>query len=516
VAESSSERAQRSYGSACPGCGAPVRFLSLGSTHAVCGYCHSTLVRDGESLTRIGKMAEVFDDFSPLQLMAQGKKNGLGFTVVGRLQFQYDEGRWTEWLCALDDGGAAWLSEDNGGFVWATASKSNTALPPADKWVVGKPFQINGKPFAIASVTQASLVAAQGELPKLPELGVPFTVVEARGTSGAAAEVVSIDYSSEPPQVSLGTPVLLDDLQLTGLKDAQAQGGSDRAVQSRHFNCPNCGSALEVKLAQTQSLSCPSCESLIDLSQGIGGELRHAIQDEPVQPLIPLGSQGTLVGRNWQVVGYQHRTGQEPDDPDETFGWEEYLLYNAKAGFAFLVDSTDGWSLVKPTTGSPTQLAGSPDVQYAGKRYQLLYRYKAETSYVAGEFYWQVKRGQQTVNSDYSDGGKLTLSSEQSGQEITWSAGHVVDHRTVAKAFDQEGRTDLFRRGDAQPLSSMLTNLDTSGTWTQITIWVIIVLVIVLMERCTNDCDPRVENCTSSTRSGGGSFGGYSSGGGHK
>ena len=63
---------QRSYQAPCPGCGAPVQFLSAQSTHAICAYCQSTVVRSGEKLARIGKMAELFDDHSPLQLMASG------------------------------------------------------------------------------------------------------------------------------------------------------------------------------------------------------------------------------------------------------------------------------------------------------------------------------------------------------------------------------------------------------------------------------------------------------------
>jgi hypothetical protein len=55
----------------CPGCGAPVEFRSAQSTHAVCSFCRSTVVRDGDTLARIGKMAELFDDHSPLQLMAR-------------------------------------------------------------------------------------------------------------------------------------------------------------------------------------------------------------------------------------------------------------------------------------------------------------------------------------------------------------------------------------------------------------------------------------------------------------
>ena len=61
---------QRYYRAPCPGCGAPVEFRSAQSTHAVCPYCQSTVVRQGDTLARTGKMAELFDDFSPLQLFA--------------------------------------------------------------------------------------------------------------------------------------------------------------------------------------------------------------------------------------------------------------------------------------------------------------------------------------------------------------------------------------------------------------------------------------------------------------
>ena len=89
---------QRYYRAPCPGCGAPVEFKSAQSTHAVCGYCQSTVVRSGDVLTRLGKMAELFDDHSPLQLFASGRINLDGaeqpFTLIGRLQFKSDAGVW--------------------------------------------------------------------------------------------------------------------------------------------------------------------------------------------------------------------------------------------------------------------------------------------------------------------------------------------------------------------------------------------------------------------------------------
>ena len=45
--------AQRHYRAPCPGCGAPVEFRSAQSTTAVCGYCQSTVVRQGEVLHNV-------------------------------------------------------------------------------------------------------------------------------------------------------------------------------------------------------------------------------------------------------------------------------------------------------------------------------------------------------------------------------------------------------------------------------------------------------------------------------
>ena len=117
-----------SYRAPCPGCGAPVEFQSAQSTHAVCAYCQSLVVRQGEVLQRIGKMAELFDDHSPLQLQSSGTWKGQAFTLVGRLQYRYGEGTWTEWHALLADGSSAWLAEDNGAYVFAV-----TQLPQAQQ-----------------------------------------------------------------------------------------------------------------------------------------------------------------------------------------------------------------------------------------------------------------------------------------------------------------------------------------------------------------------------------------------
>lgn len=482
-----------------------MEFRSAQSTHAVCGYCQSAVVRDGEVLKRLGKMAELFDDHSLLQLQAGGRWNGKPFTLVGQLQYGTSDARWTEWQVLFDDGGTAILSEDNGAYVFSRAAVLQRELPPASSFRVGATTALNGKTFQVASNDSVKLLSAQGELPKLPELGHPFAMVELRSADG---QVVSVDYGMAVAQATLGQAITLDELAMTGLREESA-----KSEKGRQFNCPNCGAPVAVTLQSSQSITCGACHALIDLSQGVGGELRHAIQDEPVRTLIPVGATGQLQGVLWQIVGFQHRMGAEPDDPDEHFGWDEYLLYNAKRGFCFLVDSTEGWSLVKPVTGAPALSPGGQDASYLGSRYKLKYSYRAETTYVEGEFYWQVQRGQKTFNRDFAKGASL-LSMEESPKEITWSLGSQVDSDSVAKAFGLQDRKALLKRSDAAPMASSRG----IGCVTLVVAIAVILILLALLGRCSN-CDPRVENCSSSSsgsRSSGGSYGGYSSGGGHK
>jgi hypothetical protein len=480
-----------------------VEFRAAQSTHAVCGYCQSTVVRQGDVLSRIGKMGELFDDHSPLQLFATGTYDKRHFTLIGRLQYKTAEGTWAEWNALFDDGSCGWLAEDNGAYVFTQPDTLQRNMPPADRYVLGKQVGVNGKPFSVASNVSAMLISAQGELPKLPPLGQAFDVVELRSASG---EVLSIDYTATPPVVSQGKAVLLDDLAFKGLKDE-----SVKDEKGRQFNCPHCGAPVTVALATSKSITCGSCNSLIDLSQGIGGELKSAIQGEPINPLIPLGSLGQLQGTQWQVVGFQHRMGVAPGD-DEHFGWSEYLLYNQKRGFSFLVDSEEGWSLVRPTTGAPSMTSSSAtSASYMGTNYTLKYSYEAETNYVCGEFYWPVTQGQKTTNKDFANGRRL-LSLEQSTSELVWSSGDQLASDVVAKAFGLEDKKDLLTRGDATPFSAARS----VGIGTIIVILVITLILLSLLSRCSR-CDPRVENCSSSsTRSSGGSFGGFSGGGGHK
>lgn len=515
---------QRAYRAACPNCGAPVDFASAASASAVCSFCKSTLVRDGEALRRIGVVGELFDDHSPLQLGAAGRLNGAAFTLVGRLQYGYAGGTWNEWHALFDNGRSGWLSEDNGAYVFAFDAPLAEA-PALDSLRAGQRVAVAAAAWDVASVVVAKLLSAQGELPRPPKLDGGFGVVDLRNPLG---EVGTLDYSSTPPGWSIGRSVALAELAMSGLA-----GSSEKTLKGRSVECPSCGTALDVKLSTTQSISCTNCRAVVDLSGGVGAELAHYAQNNSgvggLEPQIPLGKTGKLElggpALPWQVVGYLERA-TAPSADDESFFWREYLLWHREAGFAFLVDSEDGWSWVRPIAGAP-QLRGDT-ARWQGDNYRLKERYAATVTWVQGEFYWRVQRDERAQVDDYVGLGtavKKRLSREAVPGEVTWSAGATLTAAEVAKAFGHEAPKALAR--DALPVAASLKSGIPSAVW----MFLAFIVVVLLITRCSrDDCDEvratfgeqsnEYRQCLNNRggggRSGGGSWGGWSSGGGHK
>ena len=534
---------QRAYRAACPNCGAPVEFRSAASAYAVCSFCRSTVVRDGDALRKIGESAELFDDHSPLQLGASGKYQGASFTLVGRLQYRYADGSWNEWHALFDSGAdgqkSAWLSEDNGRYVIAFDVPLGGAVPSAENLTTGAQLLVAGEAWSVASVTAAKLIAAQGELPVKPELAHGFVVADLRNPRG---EVGTLDYS-EPaaPRWSVGRSVALGELALTGLAEA-----AEKTLKGRAVPCPSCGAALDVKLSTTQSIVCSQCKAVVDVSQGVGGDLQHYAQDNGSEPQIPLGTVGTLAFGNrpalpWQVVGYVERCtvpgagNDDHDDDDSQSFWREYLLYHRTEGFNFIVDADDGWSWAAPITGAPERYGES--VKHEGVLYKKLYDYTGKVTYVLGEFYWQVTRNQLTHNTDYQGTGagtKKRLNREQTDSgdthEVVWSAGETLTADAVLKAFRLAPEKAAALQRDALPTFGGASLL------AKIFFWAFVVIVVLMLFRCGGssgaDCESlrlsygdasqEYLSCLDSNRggggyrTGGGAFGGFSTGGGHK
>ncbi|MEP6504646.1 MAG: DUF4178 domain-containing protein [Betaproteobacteria bacterium] len=529
---------QRAWRAACPNCGAPVEFLSPASASAVCSFCRSTLVRDGESLRKIGTSAEIFDDFSPLQIGAGGSFQGTNFTLVGRLQYGTDDGPWSEWHALFDNGRSGWLSEDNGRYVFAFDVPAPADAPRPAQLQPGLRATVDGRPWSVASLVRAKLLAAQGELVQPPPSGRELAIADLRDTADEVATLMEVGGETQL-HWSIGRSVRLADLKMANLREAGIGGAGEKTLKAQSPPCPNCGAALKITLATTQSVVCDSCKSVVDLSKGIGPDMAHYAQLNRMEPGIPMGRTGTLpipsgaAPLPWQVVGYVERMELIADGGDEAEAWREYLLYNRAEGFAFLVDTNEGWSVSRVLTGAP-QVSGNAATWY-GLTYSRRWTYTSQTTYVLGEFYWRVEAGQQARHEDYeatASGHRAFLSKESTPGETTWSAGESIPAAMVASTFGlaPQQASQLERAGP--PSLGSLVGTGRLISWPMLLI--LLVVVIVLMAMCSHDAcrDERrafgsssaeYQQCKARSGSGttfigtGGSWGGYSSGGGgHK
>ena len=349
----------------CPSCGAPVRFRGAASIVAICEFCRSTLVKQGTNLEDIGKMAEVVADASPLQLGTEGRYKGIHFALIGRIQYRYESGAWNEWYCLFDDQRTGWISDAMGNYL-LTFLRRPRELPPLDALEPGRDVTLDGKPYQVANVERAQVIAGQGELPFKVGAGWEGVFVDLRGDGGAFA---TVDYSETPPLLFAGAELPFESFKFQNLRDARSAGGT--TAQAFAFKCPGCGAPLTKRVKTTEAVACASCGSVIDVANP-GFEIISRVEANAAlfKPSIPLGSHGKFSGADFEVIGYMRR---EMKVGGMGYSWSEYLLHNPEQGYRWIAEYQGHFSVIKPAKDMPrTSSRGTPQRGLPRARLQAL------------------------------------------------------------------------------------------------------------------------------------------------
>lgn len=207
----------------------------------------------------------------------------------------------------------------------------------------------------------------------------------------------------------------------------QAQKPSVKA-----FDCPKCGGQVYVRAAgHTLSCACLHCGSLIDMSQPEYKLASSYANRVPIKLIyLPLGSRGKIAGTTWEVIGFLKRK-----DVSSGYTWQEYLLFNPWKGFRWLTESQGHWAFVEPVTEDISDLVNRAEFRWKGKTYRHFFRGQSEVVGVAGEFYWQVRRGERVNVSDFIAPPAM-LSAEWDEGGINWSHSRALKREAVAEAFN--------------------------------------------------------------------------------
>lgn len=205
--------------------------------------------------------------------------------------------------------------------------------------------------------------------------------------------------------------------------------------QVRTLACPSCGAPLTVRsMGRAVTIVCDRCHSILDAQDPqlrILQRFKAATGEEA--PLIPLGSRGKWRGAVYETIGYQTRS-MEVDGI--TYGWREYLLFSPYQGFRYFTEYNGHWNDASVVTALPEAQAGS--AKYLGKKYKHFQTCIARTTYVLGEFPWQVTVDDAVEVTDYI-APPYVLSSETAGRETTWTLGEYVHGADIWRAFGLPG-----------------------------------------------------------------------------
>jgi len=457
----------------CPACGAPVSFKTGSSIVVVCEFCQSVVARTDRALEDLGKVAELVDTGSPLDVGLTGQHHGVAFELTGRAQLGHEAGGvWDEWYAAFADGRWGWLAEAQGRFylTFELSFPEQSSLPSFEALQLGHPVAAIplSVPLVVAEKGQARTISAKGEIPwRL----IPNETYAYADLSGPGESFATIDYSQTPPLVFVGKEVTLAELGLTHARAPEREAKQTTAAQ---LSCPNCGGPMELRAPdKSERVTCPNCSSLLDIHQG---QLKffQALKPGAFQPTIPLGAVGEFSEGKLTVIGFVTRSVTF----DQTYYWFEYLLYNPQIGFRWLVQSDDQWSYVKSVPlGEVSE--GFKTATYQGKEFKIFQDATATVQYVTGEFYWKVAGGEQARAIDYvrppemlslelstvlpekvyQSFGKTVINwsytpdKKAASGEINCSLGTYLSPEEVEKAFGLSGlrRTSLVAPNQPNP-----------------------------------------------------------------
>lgn len=433
----------------CPSCGAPVEFKSGQSIVVICNYCRSAVARTDRELKDLGKVAELVETGSPLDLGLRGKWRDQTFELTGRAQLGHQMGgQWDEWYATFSNGWLGWLAEAQGRFylTFQYPIPEGVQVPSFDELQLGQ--QVPGLPWntplMVAETGRATALGAKGEIPYLLTPGDTYFYAD---LSGAQSSFGTLDYNETPPLVFIGNEVTLAEL---GITTTRAPEREERRVGAAAVSCPHCGSPLELRAPdKTERVTCPSCNSLLDVNQG---QLRflQSLEQPSFQPVIPLGTTGDVPEGKMTVIGAMQRS---VTIQGTQYFWSEYLLYSPPIGFRWLVDSDDHWNYVRAVPPGEVSESGRY-AHFQNKNYRIFQDAQCRVECVLGEFYWKVEAGEQVRGVDYV-APPLMLSKEESrayiadpeepsgkrrvAGEINWSLGTYLTVPQIEKSFGVKG-----------------------------------------------------------------------------
>jgi hypothetical protein len=415
------------------------------------------VVRRDVDVESLGIQAALPPDFSPLKVGTTGTFAGESFTLIGRVRIGYSEGSWSEWCADFGNGKWGWIAESQGYFMVSIevappqdfpGMSRMTSSPPEtgairilatpstvgrESLPLGAEVTVAEQAYRVCDVKETAVIGSDGELPFVAKPGRRGLSVDLQGPEAAFANA---EYSEDGIRLFLGRSLRFEDLQFGNLRlipGWTTEECEPTRNQSTVLACPSCGAAVQLRAAGlSMSATCGSCGTLLDSSNPVLQLLDGLWTKHVLVPKIPIGNRGVVDGVEYECVGCLRRSDPSGEK------WMEHLLFNPFNGYRWLVYFQGHWSWIQTLLEGPNETGNSRI--HDGTIYRLFSSGTALVEDVIGEFYWKVRRGEETQVTDYIAPPRV-LSSERYADlnEETWSEGRYMSGTEVFSAFKLEG-----------------------------------------------------------------------------
>lgn len=192
-----------------------MNFRWSGAVQTTCEFCHSILVRTDLDLKKVGEVADLPQDSSPIQIGTEGQYQNRPFVVVGRILYEYEQGGWNEWHVVYNDGKSGWLADAQLEYDLSFWTQPPSPLPPVQQIQRDAVFRWDNRDYCVTSITLAHYKGVEGELPFEYWGKQDMTFADLRTATG---DFATIDYSEDPPLLFMGRPIEFDDLHFKNLR----------------------------------------------------------------------------------------------------------------------------------------------------------------------------------------------------------------------------------------------------------------------------------------------------------
>ena len=189
---------------------------SNASVYAACSHCGSTVVRRDVNLELLGKIGDLVQDMSPLQVSSTGTYQGQSFTCVGRTVMSWEQGNWNEWYVVFNSGKDGWLAEAQGNYMMTFQEGHPWASELPKNWAPGTkvPFGSFGM-FQVSDIKDAVCSGSEGELPFIGQKGRRGRYIDFIGANDTFG---TVEQTSDGIKLFIGSSVDFNACNFSGLR----------------------------------------------------------------------------------------------------------------------------------------------------------------------------------------------------------------------------------------------------------------------------------------------------------